>query len=76
MGRKVLFNGKVYKPPTPGAGPETGTEDWDLARRQVRAQQRREDKAFQLRMVEKAETEPAGLLRVWDAIIRFFRTPY
>src|SRR5579863_9384733 len=76
MGRRVVFKGKVHKPPTPGAGPEPRTVDWELSRPQVRAQQRREDKAFQLPMDERAETEPAGLLRVWDAIVRFFRTPF
>ena len=46
MGRKAFFNGKVYKIPTAGAGLEPGTVDWELRRRQIQAQSRREDKGF------------------------------
>jgi hypothetical protein len=52
---------------------QPGTVDWELARRQARAQRRREDKAFDQRMAETDELEPKGFWRVFDAIVGFFR---
>jgi len=70
MGRKVFFNGKVYKPTTPGAALEPGTVDWELARRQFRAQRRhekREEKQYELMKAEKAAIETTGFWRILDA---------
>jgi hypothetical protein len=73
MTRKAVFTGKVYRQPKPGEGLQPGTVDWELARRQARAQRRREDKAFDQRMAETDELEPKGFWRVFDAIVGFFR---
>jgi hypothetical protein len=74
LGRKAFFTGKVYKQPTPGADLEPGTVDWELARRKVRAQQRREDKYLEQKRAEEAEMEPTGFWRIVDATIGFFKT--
>lgn len=73
MARKAVFTGKVYWQPKPGEGLQPGTADWELARRQTRAQRRREDKAFEQRMADENELEPKGFWRVFDAVVGFFR---
>ena len=52
---------------------QPGTMDWELERRQARAQQRREDKALEQRMAEADDLEPKGFWRVFDAIVGFFK---
>jgi hypothetical protein len=75
MARKSKRDGKIYKQPTSGAGLEPGTVDWELKRRQVQAQNRREDRAFRKMMAERAAQEPKGFWKVWDAVVRFLTIP-
>ena len=76
MGQKKKFwDGKVYKKPTPGAGWEAGTVDWELERRRLQAHNRREDRAFKKIQEERAEMEPKGFWRFWEALVNFFKTP-
>jgi hypothetical protein len=76
MGRKSKgWVGQIYKQPTPGAGLEPGTVDWELRRRQIQAQERREDRVYKKMQEERAAMEPKGFWKVWNAIVRFFSVP-
>lgn len=76
MGRKAVFRGKVYKSAKFGEGMQPGTVEWELNRRKMRAEERAAEKWFKERQEERARNAPSRLMRVLDAIARFFRTPY
>ena len=76
MGRKSKgWDGMIYKQPTPGAGWEPGTVDYEIRQRRVQAQNRREDRAFKKMVEQRKAMEPKGFWRAWDAIVNFFKTP-
>jgi hypothetical protein len=73
---KVKFNGKVYRPAKFNEGLQLGTVEWELMQRQIRAQNRRDDKQWEaMQAARAAEPKPMRehLFEVWDSLYSKFR---
>jgi hypothetical protein len=68
MGRKSRgWDGKICEHPTPGAGWELDTVDWELRQHQIQAQNRCEDRAYksdQRRVSDATGVSVSGLLGI------------
>lgn len=72
MARPVKFNGKVYKPVRFGEGIQEGTVEWEINRRNIRKQEREEDRRWaEIQAAREPERESIRA-RIWKLLCRMF----